>query len=724
MGTGMGGNALDAAGTARRFAVAAAARGGMSAGCLRRRKDPVAAMHDAVAEGVCGPWGQHEAGGTGGGSGCGQAVAAASCSRVDPARSALSASPAGCFIPRDFPHANFPVSSCISPASPRVPPRYNRFQVRPRFKPATHRRAAGVERCSRVGKMLRFLHPYRREIGLAVGLLLLQSLAELFLPALMAIIVDEGVVNGDAGRILEVGAVMLLVAAAGTGAAVAATYFASRTANGFGRDVRREVFRRVSSFSQQEMSQLGTATLITRTTNDVTQVQQVVYLVLRMLVSAPLLAVGGVVMAIATDPQLAWVIAAVVPLLVLAIVAVASRALPMFRALQEKIDRLNRVVRELLVGVRVVRAFNRTDYEHRRFTLANQDLTETAIRVNRLMGASMPIMMILLNMAIVAVMWFGAGRVESGHTQIGDLMAFIQYVYLIMFSLLMVSMVLIILPRAAVSAGRISEVLETEPRIQDPPVARPVAERRGVVEFRNVTFQYPGAEAPALQGISFRAEPGKTTAIIGGTGSGKSTLVNLLVRFYDATEGQVLVDGVDVREQPQDELRRCIGFVPQKAVLFSGTIRDNIRYGCEDATEDEIERAAGIAQALEFIRSMPQGFDTMVDQGGTNLSGGQRQRLTIARAVVRRPKVYVFDDCFSALDFKTDAAVRAALKRETHDATVIIVAQRVNTIMHADQIIVLDSGRAVGIGTHEELVRTCPVYREIVISQLGEEAVA
>src|SRR5690606_2785181 len=365
-----------------------------------------------------------------------------------------------------------------------------------------------------------------------------------------------------------------------------------------------------------------------------------------------------------------------------------------------------------------------TDYEHRRFTAAKRDLTETAIRVNRLMGASMPILMILLNMSIVAVMWLGAVRVDDGYTQIGDLMAFIQYVSLIMFAVLMVSMVLIILPRAAVSAGRIAEVLQTEPGIQDPPAARPVEERRGVVEVRNVSFQYPGAEQPALQGISFRAEPGKTTAIIGGTGSGKSTLVNLLVRFFDPTEGQVLVDGVDVREQSQADLRRYIGFVPQKAVLFSGTIRDNIRYGNEDATDAEIERAAEIAQALEFIRKMPEGFDTKVEQGGTNLSGGQRQRLTIARAIVRRPRIYVFDDCFSALDFKTDAALRAALKRETQDATVIIVAQRVSTIMHADQIIVLDGGRAVGIGTHEELLRTCPVYREIVISQLGEEAVA
>ena len=559
-------------------------------------------------------------------------------------------------------------------------------------------------------------------MALTVGLVLLQTLTELLLPTLLASIVDEGVVPGDTGHIWRVGGLMLLVAALGGGAAIAATYFASRTANGFGRDVRRRLFRHVSGFSMPELNQLGTATLITRTTNDVTQVQQVVYMMLRLMISAPLTAVGGVVMAVSTDLTLSLVIVAMVPILALAIALISARALPMFRAMQEKIDGLNRIVRELLTGVRVVRAFNRSDYEHRRFTAANQDLMETAIRVHRLMGSTMPLMMVLLNMTTVAIMWFGGLRVDGGHMQVGDLMAFIQYVMLIMFSLLMVSMMMVILPRAAVSAGRINEVLETIPSIEDSLAARPVAGRRGVVEFRHVTFQYPGAEQPALRDISFRAEPGKTTAIIGGTGSGKSTLVNLLLRFYDPTEGQVLVDGVDVREQPQADLRAAIGYVPQKAVLFAGTIADNIRYGKPDATDQEIERAAEIAQALEFIRGMPQGFETVVDQGGTNLSGGQRQRLTIARAVVRRPRIYVFDDCFSALDFKTDAELRAALRRETQDATVIIVAQRVSTIMHADQIIVLDAGRAVGIGTHQELVRTCPVYREIVVSQLGEEA--
>lgn len=575
-----------------------------------------------------------------------------------------------------------------------------------------------------MGKLLRFLRPYRRQVLLIIGLVLFQTLTELLLPTLMASIVDDGVVPGDTAHIWRVGGQMLLVAGFGVAAAIAGTYLAARTSNAFGRDVRRQVFRQVSSFSMPELSRLGTATLITRTTNDVTQVQQVVFLMLRMMISAPLMAVGGVIMAVSKDRTLSLVIVAVVPLLVLTIAVISARAMPMFRALQEKIDGLNRIVRELLMGVRVVRAFNRTDYEYQRFTAANRDLTETAIRVFRLMGATMPLMMVLLNMTTVAIMWFGGLRVETGHLQVGDLMAFIQYVLLIMFSLLMVSMILVILPRAAVAAGRVMEVLETVPSIKDAPDARPVPERRGVVEFRHVTFQYPGAEQPALRDISFRAEPGKTTAIIGGTGSGKSTLANLLIRFYDATEGQVLVDGVDVREQPQADLRSAIGYVPQRATLFSGTIADNIRYGKPDASLEEVERAADIAQALEFIRAMPDGLDTVLDQGGTNLSGGQRQRLTIARAVVRRPRIYVFDDCFSALDFTTDAAVRAALRRETRDATVIIVAQRVSTIMHADQIIVLDEGRAVGIGTHQDLLRTCPVYREIVVSQLGEEAAA
>jgi len=576
-----------------------------------------------------------------------------------------------------------------------------------------------------LGKLLRFLKPYRTHVWLIIALVLFQTLTELYLPALMASIVDQGVVTGDIGHIWRVGGMMMSVAAVGVAAAIWTTRISARTASAFGRDLRSSMFRRVTEFSMREFDELGTATLITRTTNDVTQVQQVLFMTLRMMVSAPLMAVGGVMMALATDVGLSWVIVAVVPVLGVIIAVIAARAVPLFRSLQEKVDTLNRVVRERLTGVRVVRAFNREEHERRRFGAANRDLTETGVRVHRLMAAGMPMMMIALNMTTVAIMWFGGLRIDQGHMQVGALMAFIQYVMLIMFALLMVSMMFVIFPRAAVSAGRINEVLETEPEVEDAPDAAPVILREpGVVEFRGVTFQYPGAEQPALHDVSFRAEPGKTTAVIGGTGSGKTTLIQLLARFYDATEGQVLVDGIDVRRRTQADLRAGIGFVPQKASLFSGTIAENIRYGKEDATDEEVRRAAEIAQALEFVEAMEHGFDSVVAQGGANLSGGQRQRLTIARALVRRPRVYVFDDSFSALDFRTDAKLREALRRETADATVIIVAQRVATIMDADQIVVLDEGRVVGVGAHDELVRTCDVYREIVISQLGEEAAA
>lgn len=576
-----------------------------------------------------------------------------------------------------------------------------------------------------MGKMLRFLRPYRTQVLLIIGLVLFQSLTELFLPALMASIVDQGVVPGDLGHIWRTGGLMLVVAGLGLAAAIVNTRVSSRTASAFGRDVRSQVFRRVTSFSMNEFNQLGTATLITRTTNDVEQVQRVLFVTMRVLVSAPLVAVGGVLMALSTDTGLSWVIVVVVPLLGVIIALLASKAMPLFHSLQAKIDTLNRVVRERLTGVRVVRAFNREDHESRRFTAANRDLTDTGLQVQRLMALGMPLMMVILDLTTVAIVWFGGMRIEGGHMQVGDLMAFIQYVMLIMFSLLMLTMMFVLFPRAAVSAQRIGEVLDMAPEVVDAADARPgVGPEPGVVEFRNVTFQYPGAEQPALSDISFRAEPGKTTAIIGGTGSGKSTIVQLMARFYDATSGQVLVDGVDVRRRPQADLRAGMGIVPQKATLFSGTVAENIRYGKEDASDDEVRHAAEVAQALEFIEAMPNGFDSMVEQGGANLSGGQRQRLTIARALVRRPRIYVFDDSFSALDFKTDAKLRQALRRETADATVIIVAQRVSTIMDADQIVVLDEGRIAGIGRHDELVRTCDVYREIVISQLGEEAVA
>ncbi len=540
----------------------------------------------------------------------------------------------------------------------------------------------------------------------------------------MADIVDVGIVSGDTGYILRVGALMLLVALGGTAVAVLASYFSSRVSMGLGRDLRKAVFSRVQGFSLHEVDRFGAATLITRTTNDITQVQNVVMVMLRMLLFAPMMAIGGVIMALSKDPTLSLVIVFVLPVLGATIGAVAAKALPLFRAMQQKIDRLNRVVREGLTGIRVIRAFNRVAYEQERFVDANRDLTETAITVNRLMGALMPVMMLLMNLTAIAVVWFGGIRIDAGHMEVGDLMAFIQYVMHIMFSMMLLSMMFVLLPRASASAARINEVLDVVPAIADPPEPRASGPVRGEVEFRNVTFRYPGAERPALESISFRARPGEVTAIIGGTGAGKTTLVNLIPRYYDVQEGAVLVDGVDVREWRQADLRAGIGYVPQRAMLFSGTIAENIRFGKADATEEEIARAAAIAQADGFIAEMKDGYASEIAQGGTNVSGGQKQRLTIARALVRRPAIYIFDDNFSALDFRTDARLRAALKPEIARSTVFIVAQRVSTVMDADRIIVLDQGRVAGMGTHRELLQSCEVYREIVASQLAEEELA
>lgn len=573
-----------------------------------------------------------------------------------------------------------------------------------------------------MNKVLRFLRPYRGAIVLAVIMLGVQALAELLLPALLASIVDEGIVHGDAAHIYRVGGHMLLAAAFGAAGAIGATLFASRISTGFGRDLRDRLFSHISRFSLSEFERLGTSTLITRTTNDVTQVQQVVYMSLRMLIIAPIMAVGGVIMAVSMDAQLSLSLLVVVPLLAGVIALIASKGMPLFKAMQQKLDRLNRVSREGLTGIRVIRAFNRTAYEEERFDEANRDLTSTAIRVHQIMAYMMPAMMLTLNLTTVAILWFGGIRIDQGHMQVGNLMAFIQYVIQIMFSLMMLSMMFVMIPRAAVSAARISEVLDTEPQIHDPDRPIEPAERRGVVEFKNVTFYYPGAEAPALRDISFVAKPGQTTAIVGGIGSGKTTLANLLLRFYDVTEGSITLDGVDIRQMSQESLRANIGYVPQKALLFSGSVADNIRYGKPDATDAEVLRAAETAEAASFVSQLEHGFDTVIAQGGTNLSGGQRQRLTIARALARRPLIYLFDDNFSALDFKTDARVRMALRRETRDATVMIVAQRVATVMDADQIIVLDEGRMVGLGTHHELLKTCEVYQEIVASQLSKEA--
>jgi len=570
----------------------------------------------------------------------------------------------------------------------------------------------------------RYLRPYARELAIVVVLLLVQAIANLFLPALNADIINEGVIRGDVDAILRIGGVMLVVSFALGAAAIVGVYWSARVAMGFGRDVRSAIFRSVESFSQAEVNRFGTPSLITRNTNDVQQVQTVVLLGLTVMISAPILALGGVVMALRQDVPLTGLLLVILPVMFAIIAVVLRRALPLFVAMQQKLDRINQVMRETLSGVRVIRAFVRTRHEEARFDAANRDLTLTALAVNRLFAITMPTLMAIMNLSGVAIIWFGAGRVDSGEMPIGNLVAFLQYLMLILMAVLMAVIMFVMVPRAAVSASRINDVLETVPSIRDPqgPVASPA--RTGHIEFRNVEFRYPGAQDPVLRDVSFLARPGETTAIVGSTGSGKSTLVNLLTRFYDVTGGQVLVDGMDVRALHRDDLWRRIGIVPQKAFLFAGSVADNLRYGDADAGEVQLWAALEIAQAADFVRAMPEGLATTIAQGGTSVSGGQRQRLAIARALVRAPDVYVFDDSFSALDFRTDARLRAALARELGGATVIIVAQRVGTIMHADRIVVLEDGAVAGIGTHEELLASSPTYREIVASQLTPEEAA
>jgi len=480
----------------------------------------------------------------------------------------------------------------------------------------------------------------------------------------------------------------------------------------------------VQEFSLVEFNRFGAPSLITRTTNDVQQVQMALFMILNFMILAPFMAIGGVIMAPRQDVPLSGLIAVVVPLMAIVVSLAMRKALPLFKSMQLKVDRVNQVMREKLAGIRVIRAFVRGDYEERRFDEANVDLTDTALRVNRLMAALMPIIMAFFNLALVATMWFGAIRIDSGAMPIGNLTAFLTYIMQILMAVMMATMMFIMVPRAAASSERINAVLDTESDIADPPMPTKLARPRGHVRFEDVEFRYPGAEDPVLCSISFDALPGQMTAIVGSTGSGKSTLINLIPRFYDVTAGRVTIDGVDVREMAQQDLWALIGLVPQKAFLFSGTIASNLRYGNEEATDDDLWQALDIAQARRFVTELPEGLDASITQDGTNVSGGQRQRLAIARARMKRPPVYVFDDSFSALDFKTDAALRAALKRETREATLIIVAQRVSTIMRADRIVVLDEGRIVGIGTHEELFETSETYREIVNSQLTEEEIA
>lgn len=571
-------------------------------------------------------------------------------------------------------------------------------------------------------KLFKGLKPYWLMVVGVLILVFISTMTDLALPDLMSDIVDTGIVQGDVSYILGRGGVMLAVALLGTVCIICSSYLSSRIGIGFSRDLRKKVFEKVESFSLTEVNTVGTASLITRTTNDINQVQQVTIMMMRMMLSAPLMIVGALIMALRKDVGLSTIILVVIPIIVVVIGVIAKFTMPMFEKMQKRIDKLNLVVRENLTGIRVVRVFNKVDFEQKRFNQASSDLSRVATTANRLMGSLMPLMMLILNISIVAVLWFGGIRINEGSFQVGDLMAFIQYLTQVLFSMLMLTMMFVLIPRAQASAVRINEVLEMESPIQNPANgAQPSL--KGVVEFKNVAFGYEGAEEHAISNISFKANPGEITAIIGGTGSGKSSLLNMIPRFYDAAEGEVLVDGVNVREMNQALLRSKIGYVPQKAILFTGTIRDNIRYGKEDATDEEIKHALDIAQATDFVSKMPDGLESPIAQGGTNVSGGQKQRLSIARAIVRKPEIYLFDDSFSALDFKTDAQLRAALKAETKEATVIIVAQRVSTVMDADRILVMDEGRIAGCGTHEELLATNEIYQQIVESQLkqGEE---
>ncbi len=591
--------------------------------------------------------------------------------------------------------------------------------------------------------LLDSLRLYRFQTMLVVSLVLVQALANLYLPDLNAQIINNGVARGDTAYITRTGGFMLLVSLVVAVCSIAAVYFGSRIAMRVGRDIRSRLFRKVESFAQAEVNRFGTPSLINRNTNDVQQVQMLVAIGLNMMIMAPLMGVGGIIMALRQDVPLSALLAVLLPLMLVVSSLLVTRAIPLFRSMQVKLDRINQVMRETLAGIRVIRAFVRTRYEEERFQDANLDLLDIGLRVTRLFALMMPTLFLILNMSTVAIMYFGAHRIAGGDMPIGNLTAFIAYVMQILISVMMATMMMAMVPRAAASADRIQEVLEVEPAIVDPPAPkllpawRPKAAeemvpvggtsgngRRGVVEFKDVEFRYPGAENAVLCDISFRASPGTTTAIMGSTGSGKSTLINLIPRFFDVTAGAIEIDGVDIRDLAQADLWSMIGFVPQKAFLFSGTVASNLRFGDETATDVELWHALELAQARDFVMAMPEGLEASIAQGGANVSGGQRQRLAIARALVKRPLIYVLDDSFSALDFQTDARLRAALKQETKHATVFIVAQRVSTILHADQIVVLDEGTICGVGRHDELIKSCDCYREIVFSQLSEEEVA
>ncbi len=571
---------------------------------------------------------------------------------------------------------------------------------------------------------LKFLSPYKSWVVLTILCIAAQSFSELFLPDLNARIIDEGVMQGDMGSILIYGAIMLVVAILVGACTLGTTYFSTKASLAYGRDMRLALFTKVQSFSQADLDKFGTPSLITRTTNDVNQIQNMMQMLLRTIITTPIMLFGGIVMCLKQDMSLSLVLVVVVPLLAILVYFTTTRSHPWFKKNQKQVDKLNQILREKLSGIRVIRAFVRTEYEEERYDEANNEMRRISIHAHRIMMVMMPAVTLLMNFATLAVYYLGAIRIDNGSFEIGALTAFVTYLSQILMSVMASSMMMNMIPRAMTSIGRINDILAYEPSVQD--AVEESVELGGFksLEFRNVSFYYPEADRPVLENISFSTYPGETTAIIGSTGSGKSTLVNLIPRIYDVTDGQILINGIDIREISQEELRRHLGVVPQKALLFDGTVKSNLQYGKDDATEEELWHALEVAQGKDFVSKMNDQLEASISQGGSNVSGGQRQRLAIARAIIRKPDVYIFDDSFSALDFKTDAKLRQALAKETQGAAVLIVAQRVTTVLGADRIVVLDEGKVVGVGKHKELMETCEVYKEIVLSQLSAEEVA
>ncbi|MDP4108717.1 MAG: ABC transporter ATP-binding protein [Bacillota bacterium] len=573
-------------------------------------------------------------------------------------------------------------------------------------------------------RLIKYAEPYVYILLLAIILLFFQATCDLSLPDYMSDMVNNGIASGDSSYIIKTGFLMLGVSVLSTVFSVSVGFIAARVAAGMSRTIRHDLFCKVETFSNAEFDKFSTSSLITRTTNDITQIQMLVVMLIRIVFYAPILGVGGIMHALANSKSMTWIIFVAVVTLLIIIFVLFSLALPRFKSIQNLIDRMNTVVRENLEGMPVIRAFNTQKFEENRFDKANRDLTDTTLYVNRLMAVMMPSMMLIMNLVTVLIIWVGSNQVSAFKMDVGEMMAYMQYVMQIIMAFLMMSVTFIMVPRASVSAGRIADVLRSEPSVKDAPDAANIESCSGLIEFHDVSFRYPGASEDVLHNISFTALPGQTTAFIGATGSGKSTLMNLIPRFYDATGGHILLDGVNIKSVSLHDLRKNIGYVPQKAVLFSGTIGSNLSYGDKDAEEAALMSAADIAQATEIINEKPEKFGAPIAQGGTNVSGGQKQRLSIARALVKKPQIFIFDDSFSALDFKTDATLRAALKKETGNSTVLIVAQRISTVMSADQIIVLDHGRIVGKGMHADLMKSCGVYREIALSQLSLEELA